>query len=76
MAQQQGGMFHHLTNPLSHRLARLAFYLACLAALMVAMNRLGVGDERFAGAAHSWREARWRLGGTWEDFRDWLRLGR
>jgi uncharacterized protein (DUF1499 family) len=29
-------MFHRPTNPLSHRLARLAFYLACLAALTVA----------------------------------------
>jgi uncharacterized protein (DUF1499 family) len=30
------GMFHRPTNPVSHRLARLAFYLACLAALTVA----------------------------------------
>lgn len=29
-------MFHRPTNPLSHRLARLAFYLACGAALTVA----------------------------------------
>ena len=30
-------MFHHRpTNPVSHRLARMAFYLACLAALTVA----------------------------------------
>jgi uncharacterized protein (DUF1499 family) len=29
-------MFHRPTNPVSHRLARLAFYLACLAALTVA----------------------------------------
>jgi uncharacterized protein (DUF1499 family) len=29
-------MFHRATNPVSHRLARLAFYLACLAALTVA----------------------------------------
>jgi uncharacterized protein (DUF1499 family)/disulfide bond formation protein DsbB len=29
-------MFHRPTNPVSHRLARLAFYLACLAALIVA----------------------------------------
>jgi uncharacterized protein (DUF1499 family) len=28
-------MFHRPTNPVSHRLARLAFYLACLAALIV-----------------------------------------
>jgi uncharacterized protein (DUF1499 family) len=30
-------MFHRPTNPVSHRLARLAFYLACLAALTVAV---------------------------------------
>lgn len=29
-------MFYRPTNPVSHRLARLAFYLACLAALVVA----------------------------------------
>jgi uncharacterized protein (DUF1499 family) len=29
-------MFHRPTNPVSHRLARLAFYLACVAALTVA----------------------------------------
>lgn len=29
-------MFHRPTNPVSHRLSRLAFYLACLAALTVA----------------------------------------
>jgi uncharacterized protein (DUF1499 family) len=29
-------MFHRPTNPVSHRLARLAFYLACLAGLTVA----------------------------------------
>ena len=29
-------MFHRPTNPLSHRLSRLAFYLACLAAVTVA----------------------------------------
>lgn len=28
-------MFHRPTNPVSHRLARLAFYLACVAALVV-----------------------------------------
>src|SRR6187455_2687285 len=28
-------MFHRPTNPVSHRLARLAFYLACVAALTV-----------------------------------------
>ena len=36
MAASRDGMFHRLTNPVSHRLARLAFYLAALAALTVA----------------------------------------
>jgi cobalamin biosynthesis Mg chelatase CobN len=54
----------------------LAALLALTALLLAAMRRLGVGDERLAGAAHAWREARWRAGGTWEGFRDWLRLGR
>jgi hypothetical protein len=32
--------------------------------------------HRAAPAAHAWREAAWRADGRWEDFRDWLRLGR
>jgi uncharacterized protein (DUF1499 family) len=36
MAGQQDGMFHRPTNPASHRLARLSFFLALLSALIVA----------------------------------------
>jgi hypothetical protein len=31
---------------------------------------------RAAPAGHAWQEAAWRADGRWEDFRDWLRLGR
>lgn len=54
----------------------LASLLALLALTLVAMRRLGWADGRLAPLAHSWREAWWRFGGTWEDFRDWLRVGR
>ncbi len=40
------------------------------------MRRLGLAGDRFDPAAHAWREAAWRAGGTWADFRDWVRLGR
>lgn len=45
-------------------------------ATLVALRRLGVGEGRLAPAYHSWREAMWRAGGVWDDFRDWARLGR
>jgi hypothetical protein len=54
----------------------LAVLLALTAALMLSLRRYGFGEGRLAPAYHSWREARWRAGGVWEDFRDWLRLGR
>jgi hypothetical protein len=44
--------------------------------LALAARRLGWGDERLAGARHAWGEAAYRAGGTWGDFRDWVRLGR
>ncbi len=50
------------------------FALTALALLV--MKRLGLAEGRLAPVRHSWREASWRLGGTWEDFRDWLRVGR
>jgi cobalamin biosynthesis Mg chelatase CobN len=50
--------------------------LALTALMLIAMRRLGAGEGRLAPAYHSWREARWRAGGVWEDFRDWLRIGR
>ncbi|MEY2534052.1 MAG: hypothetical protein QOF29_1962 [bacterium] len=54
----------------------LALLLVLTAAMWLALRRYGVGEGRLAPAYHSWREARWRAGGVWEDFRDWLRLGR
>lgn len=57
--------------------------LAILGALMLAgatfvaaARRFGWAEERLAGPAHAWREATWRTAGVWQDFRDWLRLGR
>ena len=51
--------------------------LGALGALLVAASR-GLGWEpRWAPAMrHAWAEAGHRSGGTWGDFRDWLRLGR
>ncbi len=57
-------------------LGLLAVLLAMLAAMLLTVRRLGRGEGRLAPAYHSWREARWRAGGVWADFRDWLSLGR
>lgn len=51
-----------------------AALLAGLLALM--MRRFGWGEERLAGLRHSWGEASYRTGGTWQNFTDWVRLGR
>ncbi len=57
-------------------LGLLAVLLALAAALLLTIRRLGRGEGRLAPAYHSVREARWRAGGVWADFRDWLSLGR
>ena len=44
-------------------------------ALALASRSARFGD-RTAPAVQAWREAAWRADGRWEDFRDWLRLGR
>lgn len=51
--------------------------LGALSALLVAASR-GLGWEPGWAPAmrHAWAEAGHRSGGTWGDFRDWLRLGR
>jgi hypothetical protein len=54
----------------------LAILAALTAALFVALRRLGFGEGRLAPTYHSVREARWRAGGVWAEFRDWLRVGR
>ena len=33
-------------------------------------------EERLAGAHRAWQEAAFRMGGTWGDFADWMRVGR
>lgn len=51
--------------------------LALLTVMMLsALRRMGTTGGPLAPAYHSWREAQWRAGGVWEDFRDWLRTGR
>ena len=54
-------------------LAILAGLLALGVLLLFTMRRLGWEQGPLA---HTWREASYRAGGLWEDFRDWLRLGR
>lgn len=44
--------------------------------LLLAMQRFGWGEHRLAGARHAWGEAGYRTGGTWQDFKDWVRFGR
>jgi hypothetical protein len=54
----------------------LVALLALTALLFAVLRRLGIADERLAPVGHAFREARWRAGGTWEDFVDWVRTGR
>ena len=57
-------------------LAGLLALLALLALAYAAVRRLGWGEERLAGAHRAWQEAAFRMGGTWGDFADWMRVGR
>ena len=57
-------------------LAGVLALAALLALLYAALSRLGWGERRLAGVRRSWDEARFRAGGTWGDFADWLRVGR
>jgi cobalamin biosynthesis Mg chelatase CobN len=54
----------------------LAALLALVGLAVAASRRFGLGEDRFAEAAHAIREARWRAAATWQDFLDWVRLGR
>ena len=54
-------------------LAALAGLLLLATAFLFTMRRLGFEQGPFA---HTLREASYRTGGWWEDFRDWLRVGR
>jgi hypothetical protein len=53
-------------------LAAVALLLAAFAAFLFAAHRMGIAER----PRHAWREAAWRTTGLWEDFKDWLRLGR
>lgn len=57
-------------------LALLAGLLGLSALLLLATRRFGWDEGRLAPVAHAWREASFRSSGLWEDFRDWLRVGR
>jgi hypothetical protein len=50
--------------------------LVLLVALLALLRRLGIAEDRLAPVGHAMREAGWRLSGTWQDFVDWLRVGR
>jgi hypothetical protein len=57
-------------------LAGLLALLALLALLYAALSRLGWAESRLEPIRRSWREAAFRMGGTWGDFSDWVRVGR
>lgn len=57
-------------------LAALLALLAVLALVYVAVTRLGWAEKWLAGPRRAWREAAFRMGGTWGDFADWMRVGR
>jgi hypothetical protein len=57
-------------------LALLSALLALGALFLLAVRRGGWEHGRMAPVAHAWREASFRVGGIWDDFRDWLRVGR
>jgi hypothetical protein len=57
-------------------LAGVLGLVALLALLYAVLSRLGWGERRLTGIRRAWDEARFRAGGTWGDFADWLRVGR
>jgi hypothetical protein len=57
-------------------LAGVLALAALLALLYAVLSRLGWGERRLTGVRRAWDEARFRAGGTWGDFADWLRVGR
>jgi hypothetical protein len=57
-------------------LAALVALVALLALLFAGLNRFGWAEARLARPRRALREAAFRVGGTWGDFADWLRLGR
>ena len=57
-------------------LGGIAVLCALLALLYALLSRLGWADSALTPVRRSWREARFRAGGTWGDFADWMRVGR
>jgi hypothetical protein len=57
-------------------LGGLAALLALLALLYAALSRLGWAERPLTRVRRAWREAAFRIGGTWGDFADWIRVGR
>jgi len=57
-------------------LGGIAVLCALLALLYALLSRLGWAERALTPVRRSWREARFRAGGTWGDFADWMRLGR
>jgi hypothetical protein len=60
----------HEGTPAGLWVALALLVLSLLAALLAFALR---DAERFAGWRHAWGEAAFRAGGTWGDFRDWVR---
>ena len=56
--------------------AALLALVALLALAYAAASRFGWAERRLAGPRRAFREATFRIGGTWGDFADWLRPGR
>jgi hypothetical protein len=57
-------------------LGGLAALLALLALLYAGLSRLGWAERPLTRVRRAWREAAFRVGGTWGDFADWIRVGR
>jgi hypothetical protein len=68
---------HHDPFPIGLWILVGLLVLSLLTWLVLALlGRTGWGEERLAGPRHACAEARYRAGGVWRDFSDWLRLGR
>jgi hypothetical protein len=73
----------HQTTPHTTKLSAWAIVAVVVAALLIVVC-LAWGVARWFAyephwtvtLRHSLAEASWRLGGTWGEFADWLRLGR
>jgi cobalamin biosynthesis Mg chelatase CobN len=54
----------------------LALVLALVGLLWLIARALAWEPRWWPRARHACQEAGWRVSGTWEDFTDWVRLGR